>query len=271
MDEGMEVMASNLSPVALVTGAARGIGRAIADRLLERGYQIALHYWDVPDQAAEWVDHAREGGRNAWLLTGDLTVPSTPIQLVDEALALGGRLDLVVNNAGRTILHPFLEMDHDSLDFLYRLNFLAPYLISQRAAQWMVQHRIRGNLVQITSVHYQRVTDQDSAYGAMRAASVRAMESMAYELAPHGIRVNAIAPGRILTPFLAEGADPDRLQEIDAAMPLKRSGTPEDIAEAVAWLVSPQASYVTGITLRIDGGFNLSMPTARIGGAQTFI
>ncbi|MCL5063689.1 MAG: SDR family oxidoreductase [Firmicutes bacterium] len=264
-------MTKNNGPVALVTGAGRGIGRAIAERLSENGYQIALHYWAAPDQAVEWVEAVLKQGKHARLFTGDLTVEDTPTKLVAEVLAAYGRLDVVVNNAGQTLSAPFLEMSADQLETLYRLLFLAPYRISQVAAQWMVRHSVHGCLVQIASVHHNRVTDQDSAYGAMRAAAIRAMQSMAYELAPYGIRANAVAPGRILTQFLSQGADPLRLQEIDAVMPLRRSGTPEDIANAVEWLVSPQASYVTGMTLTIDGGFNLSMPSPMIGGKPTFI
>ncbi len=264
-------MTERTQPVALVTGAGRGIGRAIAARLAQNGYRIALHYWAAPDEAAAWVEAQRNQDQSATLFTGDLTLEETPTELVTAVLAAYGRLDVVVNNAGRTISAPFLEMSRDQVETLYRLHFLAPYRISQEAARWMVHHQMPGCLIQIASVHHNRVTDQDSGYGAMRAASVRAVQSMAYELAPYGIRANTVAPGRILTPFLAQGADPQRLQEIDAAMPLRRSGTPEDVADAVAWLVSPQASYVTGVTLTIDGGFNLSMPSPMIGGKPTFI
>ncbi len=258
-------------PVVLVTGAGRGIGYAIAKTLARAGYAIALHYWDEPESAAALVAELRQQGSSAWLLTGDLTKEGVPARVVGEAISAAGRIDGVVNNAGRTISKPFLEMDAESIDFLYRLNFLAPFLISQAAARWMVGHRVPGAIVQITSVHYERVTDQDSMYGASRAATARAMQSMAYELAPYGIRVNAVAPGRILTPRLKAADRPERLQAVDAAIPVRRSGTPEDVADVVRWLLSPQSGYVTGVTVRVDGGLNLSMPPALIDGRLQFI
>ncbi|MFB5189790.1 SDR family NAD(P)-dependent oxidoreductase [Alicyclobacillus fastidiosus] len=252
-------MSKRERPVVLVTGAGRGIGAVIARTLGKRGYDIALHYWDNEEGARALSQEIQEHGGRAALITGDLTLDGVPAFIVDEAVRDLGQVDALVNNAGVTISESFLQFDQKAVEYAYRINFLAPYLCAQRCAAQMVETGIAGTIVNVTSVHQERVTDCDSAYGSMKAALARATESMAYELAPHRIRVNAVEPGRIrtsrspLTPFD---------ESVAHAIPLGRSGTPEDIAEAVAWLLSPAASYVTGVAIRVDGGMNLPMQRA---------
>lgn len=258
-------------PVVLVTGAGRGIGSVIAVTLAGRGYDVAVHYWDDPDNARRVADRVEQGGGRAVLLEGDLTQDGVPARVVDAAAEAFGRLDALVNNAGVTVLGTVLEIGQDAIDHSYRINFLAPYLCAQRAAQVMTKQGTAGAIVQITSVHQERATDRDSVYGAMKAALARVTESMAYELAPYGIRVNAVAPGRIQTPEYKARMVPAQEDAISAAIPLGRSGSAEDVAEAVSWLLSGAASYVTGITLRVDGGLNLPMRRALIDGQPRFI
>ncbi|MCY0879618.1 MAG: SDR family oxidoreductase [Firmicutes bacterium] len=261
----------NHRPLALVTGAGRGIGRVIAEYLGDRGYDVALHYWDEPDAAqATAQDIGRRGGRAA-CFRGDLADERVPRQLVADVIAKFGRLDAVVNNAGVVTMRPFVALSDDDLDRTYRINYRAPFVIAQEAARWMVEHRVAGAIVHITSVHQERASNWDSAYGSMKAALARATESMALELAPHGIRVNAVAPGRIVTPERQKTADPAREQAVAAHIPLGESGDAWDVARAVAWLLSSEARYVTGITLRVDGGLNLPIHQALVDGRLEYI
>ena len=254
-------MSNQSRPVVLVTGAGRGIGKGIAHLLGTRGYDIALHYWDNEEDAIKLSQELQRQGSYVELIKGDLTKEGVPHSVVDEAFRKFGRIDSLVNNAGVTITEEFLHFEEQAVDDCYRINFLAPYLCAQRAANLMMQAGIEGTIVNITSVHQERSTDRDSVYGSMKAALARATESMAYELAPYKIRVNAIAPGRIRTSTTPLTHVDDRIND---AIPIGRSGVPHDIAQVVAWLLSGESSYVTGITIRVDGGLNLPLRRALI-------
>ncbi|MCY0899922.1 MAG: SDR family oxidoreductase [Firmicutes bacterium] len=264
-------MPQNERRVALVTGSGRGIGAVIAAYLGTAGYDVALHYWHGESRARAIAATIRAHGGEASCFYADLSELDTPSQLVAEVLDHFGRLDAVVNNAATVVGRAFQDVTAEDLDHAYHLNYRAPFVISQAAAAWMIGHGVQGAMVQITSVHQERVTDWDSVYGSMKAALARATESMAYELAPYGIRVNAVAPGRILTPEQAGLADPKREALVAEGIPLGVSGQADDVARAVGWLLSPAAHYVTGITLRVDGGLNLPMHRALIGQQLEFI
>ncbi|HHY82564.1 MAG TPA: glucose 1-dehydrogenase [Clostridiales bacterium] len=259
-----------MTKAALVTGSGRGIGRGIALELARRGYDVVIHHRKEPEGSKKVAQEISALGRRAEIVAGDLSDIETPVRIVNQAFDLMGRLDVLVNNAGVTIFRPFLEMDLERLQHCYKVDFLAAYLCAQRAAQLMVEHNIKGSIINITSVHYERTNDRDSIYGPMKAALSRATESMAYELAQYGIRVNAVAPG--LT-YLEENKDyynESRLASIKNAIPSGRVGTVQDMAKAVAWLASDEADYITGITLRVDGGMNLIMTRALHDGRQIF-
>ena len=262
---------SHSRPVALVTGAGRGLGAAIARFLGSRGYDIALHYWDGQDGANRLSKELTEMGARCLVLHGDLTQPALAADLVERTLEEFKQIDALVNNAGVTVAGSFLTMPLQNIEHSYAINFRAPYLMAQSVAKAMVERSAPGSIVHITSVHQERVTDCDSVYGAMKSALARVTESMAYELGPYGIRVNAVAPGRILLPE-HRTAEPDAFErQVHSAISLARSGAADEVAQAVAWLLSPGASYVTGVTLRVDGGLNLPMNRAMIDQHLTFI
>lgn len=264
-------MGNGTHRVAIVTGAGKGIGRLVAARLGMEGFDVALHYWDGQNEASSTAEAIRQQGHRAVTLHGDLTEPGVPQKIVDDAIAQLGQVDLVVNNAGVTFTREFMELTPEDVDACYRINYLAPLWIAQTAARWMLAHSHPGNIIQITSVHQERTTDRDNIYGSMKAALARLTESMAYELAPHHIRVNAIAPGRISTPEQQARRHPDRERQIATAIPVGWIGDAEDVAAAVLWLASDESRYVTGVTLRVDGGLNLAMPQASIDGVLRFI
>lgn len=266
-------MNSSGRPVALVTGAGQGIGQVIARRLGEAGYDVAVHYHDGEAAAQAIAADIRSRGQSAVALPADFTVPSAPEALVHRTVEALGGVDVVVNNAAVIQLAPFFALGAQDVDTSFQVNFRAPWCINRAAAQWMIDAGQPGSIVHITSVHQERVTDHDSLYGSLKAALARLNDSLAYELGSHGIRVNAIAPGRIRRPASPEEATLPlgSLEASWSAIPLQHAGVAEDVANAVLWLVSDAARYVTGITLRVDGGLNLAMNQALVNGELHFI
>ncbi len=255
--------------VVLVTGSGRGIGRGTALEFGRRGYDVVVHHRQEPEGSKEVADVIREMGVRAEILAGDLMEDGVAERLVEDSFDLMGRLDVLVNNAGITVFQPFTELSSDQFERVFRTDFRAAFKAAQTAARLMKERRTHGNIVNITSVHYERATNHDSIYGSMKAALARATESMAYELGPFGIRVNAVAPGLTL---LSKPTQEQRkwLDAVESGLPLRRAGQIEDVAKAVAWLASEEASYITGITLRVDGGMNLPMPQAMMDGRMFF-
>lgn len=236
-------------PVALVTGAARRIGAAIVRRLHGAGYATMLHCHGSQDEAralAAELD-ATAPGSAGWL-AGDLADPAVPAALVNAALARFGRLDLLVNNASNFFPTPLDSATVAQWDALFAVNARAPFLLAQAAAPHL--QRADGAIVNLVDIHAEQPLRDHPAYCAAKAALAALTRALALDLAPQ-VRVNAVAPGAILWPEHAD--DAQRRERLLAATPLRRTGTPEDIAEAVRWLAQ-DARYVTGQTMRVDGG-----------------
>jgi len=240
--------------VALVTGAGAGIGRGIAKILAEKGYRLALTYNSSKDgilTVAEDIGHIY--GKEPLIIQSDLTIRSEAENTIRKTVEQLERIDLVVNNAGIGFHKELTEMEEEELDTTINLDFRAPMLLSKYAAREMIAREIPGNIIFITSSRGERAYPKDSIYGGMKAALIRAAQSLALEWAPHGIRVNCVAPGATVHK-LEQSAEKEPLGD---KIPLGRLGTPSDIGEAIAWLCSDAASYITGINLRIDGGLIL--------------
>lgn len=240
--------------VALVTGAGAGIGRGIAKVLAEKGYRLAMTYNSSKEgivDVAEDIGHTY--GKEPLIIQSDLTVRSEAENTIRKTLEEFGRIDLLVNNAGIGLYDELTELEEDALDMTMHLDFRAPMLLSKYAVREMIAQGIPGNIVFITSSRGERAYPKDSIYGGMKAALIRAAQSLALEWAPHGIRVNCVAPGATVhKPEQSAEEEP-----LGSKIPLGRLGTPSDIGEAIAWLCSDAASYITGINLRIDGGLIL--------------
>lgn len=240
--------------VALVTGAGQGIGRGIANVLAQKGYVLALTYHsdsEPIDEVAAELGHIY--GAAPYTTACDLTIPREGERIVRETLEAFGRIDLVVNNAGAGINDPLLDMKEEDMAATVNLDYLAPMMISKYAAKAMIERNIPGSILFITSSRGERAYPGDSIYGGMKAALIRSCASLALEWAPHGIRVNCVAPGATV-----HNLGQDAYEEpLGHKIPLGRMGTPSDIGEAIAWLASDQASYITGINLRVDGGLIL--------------
>ncbi|KOP66448.1 short-chain dehydrogenase [Bacillus sp. FJAT-18019] len=240
--------------VALVTGAGAGIGRGIAKVLAEKGYRLALTYKSSSDGILDVAEDIRHiYGKEPLIIQSDLTVRSEAENTIRKTIEEFGRIDLLVNNAGIGIHEELTELEEDALDMTVNLDFRAPMLLSKYAVREMIAQKILGNIIFITSSRGERAYPKDSIYGGMKAALIRAAQSLALEWAPHGIRVNCVAPGATVHK-LEQSAEEEPL---GSKIPLGRLGTPSDIGEAIAWLSSDKASYITGINLRVDGGLIL--------------
>lgn len=247
----------------IVTGGSRGIGRGIVIEMASRGYDIALSYCTMAEEAELLAEYVRTTyGVKCFVYQASLEKDGAAIELFQNAVQDLGGLDLLVNNAGLTVIENILDMKPESIDLLLNLELKSCFLLMQEAGRYMVDHGICGNIINITSSRGERAYPSDGVYGGVKAALQRATESFALDLAPYGIRVNCVAPGSIqvrTADNLAEKSVSylDTIEKLGKKIPLKRIGQPEDVAKAVAFLASDDASYITGITLRVDGGLIL--------------
>jgi NAD(P)-dependent dehydrogenase (short-subunit alcohol dehydrogenase family) len=234
-------------PVALVTGANTGIGYAIAERLLRDGFSLGYATQQREEKHREPCERLAKLGRVHWV-AGDLSDPAVPEKLVDETVAELGSLDALVNNAGLSTSGPALELTVDDFDRTFAVDVRAAFLLSQHAARAM---RGRGGvIVNVTSIHETQPRAGFSLYAAAKAALGMLTRGLALEWAPLGIRVVAVAPGLIATERNVEA------DELDERVPLGRAGRPEEVAAVVSFLVSDEASYVSGASWLVDGAVN---------------
>jgi NAD(P)-dependent dehydrogenase (short-subunit alcohol dehydrogenase family) len=241
---------------ALVTGATRGLGRAFARALAEAGADLVLHGRD--GEAAEEVRGEVEAlGRAAHVVLGDLTDPAAVRDVADRAVAAAGRVDVLVNNAGACVHRPALEVTDEEWDHVIGTNLNALWHLSQAVGGHMVE-RGRGSIVNIGSISGMIVNrpQMQPAYNASKAAVHQLTKSLAAEWAPHGVRVNAVAPGYVKTDMSPVDEPRFRRHWIEDA-PQQRYAVPDEISPAVVFLASDAASFMSGTVLVIDGGYTL--------------
>lgn len=242
---------------ALVTGAGLGIGQGIAIELGRQGAAVAVHYAGSAVGAAEAVRAIEAAGGTAFAIQGDLRRVAECGRVVDEAVAALGGLDLLVNNAGVTRAQEFADTNEEIYNELFDLNMRGYFFCAQRALPHLKERR-GGSIVNITSVHGGGGFPRHAAYAATKGAIIAFTRTLAIDLAPDRIRVNAIGPGVIEVPRYFD--DPDYTSTGGGAMvPWGRVGTPSDIAGVVAFLASDAAEFITGQTLYVDGGTNARM------------
>ncbi|TDF98839.1 SDR family NAD(P)-dependent oxidoreductase [Paenibacillus piri] len=241
------------SRTAIVTGASTGIGRGIALKLAAGGCDLFISHLNEPEQAEEVAREIdRIHSRRCVVFQGDLCLAETAEQLVERALEHFTVIDVLVNNAGITRMGKMTEFTRETIDQLYQLNYRAPMLLTGLVANHMIRKQVKGSILYTTSSRGTRAYPADAIYGGLKGALDRSVQSIALELAPYGIRVNAIAPGAIrVRPATGHH------EKLGSRIPLGRMGLPSDIGSAAAFLCSDEASYITGITLRVDGGLIL--------------
>ncbi|GAB3261825.1 glucose 1-dehydrogenase [Nocardioides dilutus] len=239
--------------VAVVTGAGQGIGRGIAIALAEAGADVVVGSRTQRD-LDEVVARIEETGRRAKAVVTDVLVAEDRARLVDTAVSAYGRLDVLVNNAGGSGPRPAMDTSEAFFERAMRFNVTQPFLMSQLAARAMVDTAGSGSIVNISSRSADLVLSSFAAYAAGKAALNQVTRNLAVELAPL-VRVNAIGVGGVATKSLEVVLTDENLRrEFDANTPMKRPGTPEDIAAAALYFASPASSWVTGKLLQVDGG-----------------
>jgi glucose 1-dehydrogenase len=241
--------------VAIVTGAATGIGRAIAIRFAQEGAAVTIDYVGKPDAAGEVVQAIEHAGGRALAVNADISQGDQVAQLVAQTVQKWGKLDILVNNAGIEEKHPFLEMPESVWDKVIAVDLKGPWLCSQAAARQMVQQGGGGRIINISSVHEDMTMPTNAPYCAAKGGLRMLMRTIAVELAPYKITVNNIGPGAIDTPMDAPlKAQPELMKILLGEIPLGRMGKPEEVAGLAVYLASDEAAYVTGATYFIDGG-----------------
>ncbi|MDP6566331.1 MAG: SDR family NAD(P)-dependent oxidoreductase [Alphaproteobacteria bacterium] len=237
--------------IAVVTGGARGLGRACAEVLAEQGATVAIA--DVlADEAAAT---AADLGNGAVSIACDISQATEIEALFERVEADLGTASVLVNNAGIALPGEFLELDPAQFRQVIDVNLIGTFLASQRAAKAMVAAGIKGAIVNMSSINAQVAIPAIAAYCASKGGIMQLTKSVALALAPHGIRVNAVGPGSIDTEMLrGVNENPEAMQMVLSRTPLGRIGQPREIGEVVAFLASDKASYITGETVYVDGG-----------------
>lgn len=240
------------SKTAIVTGGSRGIGRAIALKLAERGANIIVNYTSNSEKAEEVVKEIKEMGRDALAIKADISKPEDVLNLVDEAEKHFSTLDILVNNAGVTRDSLIIRMKDEDWDKVINTNLKGTYLCTKYIGKKMMKQR-SGKIVNISSVVGVMGNAGQSNYSASKAGVIGFTKSIAKEFSSRGINVNAVAPGFIETDMTNSLTD-DIKANYAKSIPLGRLGTPEDIANLVVFLCSKESSYITGQVINVDGG-----------------
>lgn len=254
MKETVKNMAKN--SVALVTGATSGIGITIAEQLVARGFQVAVSGRSV-ERGREVED--RLGGQVKFLQS-DLTEPGAAASLVERTVAAFGRLDVAVNNAAIDHTKDLFEVDEDEIRTTFETNTFAAMNLIIAAARQMREQGDGGSIINITSRLASIGVPKMGIYSASKGAMLAFTKAAAIDFAPYNIRVNAVAPGMTRTPLYQEWLDgledPEgEAQRVAEAIPLGRIAEPADVAAVVGFLASPEAAYLTGVSIPVEGGY----------------
>jgi L-rhamnose 1-dehydrogenase len=245
--------------VVVVTGASRGIGRAIAVGCAEHGADVAINFAGAAGAADATVAEIRALGRRAIALQGDIADPATAKALVDAAVEAFGGVDVCVANAGICDFHAFLDLPPELLRRTVGVNFEGTFFVAQAAANRMKEQGRGGAIIAISSISKLVGGEFQSHYTPTKAAQHALMQSAAIALGRHGIRCNSVLPGTIVTDINRDDLTPEKTAYFEKRIPLGRLGQPRDIAGSVVFLASDLAAYVTGAEILVDGGMFVNL------------
>ncbi len=241
---------------ALVTGASRGIGRAIALRFAAEGANVIVNYIEDEAEADEVVSQIRSRSLRAEKVRADVGVSSDVRRMVEVALAAFGHIDVLVNNAGKGLTKPFATITEEEWDRLMSVHLRGVFLATQLVGERM-RAKGGGSIINISSVAGKSALPHRVMYSMAEAAKNMFTQALACEWAVDGVRINCIAPGTILTPLVRENFEKGLLdgERVLERTPLKRFGQPDEVASVAAFLASKESSYITGQTIYVDGGW----------------
>jgi len=245
---------------ALVTGSTQGVGQAIALSLAESGANVIVHGLEPTEEARETVKRCEAYGRQAWLICADLAGPTSECvkTLFQLARDVTDDIDILVNNAGGYFDRPFLEMDYDTFEQTMRLNVYAYYFLAQQFARHWVREGVHGRILMTGSINGRLAEPVHSAYDTSKGAVEMMVKTLSVELAPHGIRVNGVAPGLFHTPLTAAALDDPRVMRwMQLHTPNGLVPGADVCGDAAAYLVSDAAKHVHGHMLMVDGGMSI--------------
>ncbi|MEW6020424.1 MAG: 3-oxoacyl-[acyl-carrier-protein] reductase [Pseudomonadota bacterium] len=241
--------------MALVTGAARGIGRATAEALARAGADVAINYQRSREAAESLADSLCDAGVRLAMVQGDVADAAQAAAMVEMAQEDLGPVDILVNNAGITRDGLLARMSDEDFDEVIATSLRGAFLMSRAVARGMMKAR-SGSIINVSSVIGRRGNAGQANYAAAKAGLIGLTKSLARELGPRGVRVNAVAPGYVVTDMTADL--PDNLKEkIAGNTPLGRLAAPGEVASVIAFLASPAAGYITGAVIPVDGGLGI--------------
>ena len=252
-----------MKKVAVVTGAARGIGRATAKKFLAEGWRVAM--LDIDGETQDRAQRDLNDRDNTISIHCDVSDPDQVAAAVEQVEARFGRIDALVNNAGIATFKPVMETSFEDWSEVLATNLSGPFICTQACVPAMLAGG-GGSIVNITSISGTRASTLRVAYGTSKAALMHLTKQLAAELGTQGIRVNAVSPGPVDTAMAKKVHTPDIRADYHDHIPLNRYGTEEELAEAIFFLSSDRASYVNGAVLNVDGGFaasGIGLPSLR--------
>ena len=241
-----------MKQVAVITGAARGIGLATARKFLAEGWRVVM--LDIDGETQDRAHRELNDPDNTLALQCDVSAPDQVATAIDAAVARFGRIDVLVNNAGIAIFSPVMETSFEDWSAVLATNLSGPFICTKACVPAMLAGG-GGSIVNITSISGTRASTLRVAYGTSKAALMHLTKQLAAELGTQGIRVNAVSPGPVDTAMAKKVHTPDIRADYHDAIPLNRDGTEEELAEAIFFLGGDRASYINGTVINVDGGF----------------